>query len=645
MASHFENGSHDAGDIDLFVEEESKSDFLKLLSEIGWLMRREPAEDLIHAFFYFLPTNGDAPVSLDVKFRIEFRDTSGNLLVANEPKDVFDQGVKNSMGQFRPSGTYALLIYLLHITLEKKNISDRHLDEFSDYLLRYRGEIKTPTDAEDWETLRAFYESGLLKKDGVSGVLPKEVIYRRFTQVAATYPAKKNFHSGFGYTVLFLGPDGAGKSTAIVDLCEEFDIKTSLLYLGEKHWYSELIGRLYHGHNGRVLRKCLTYVFYPLDLFCRVAQKKGDGRYRLFLIDRVPGFPFLGGHMLRYIYQAVIPPIDLVIRFTGDLDIIWERKKEISRVELVSEDAKWKSVAETLLTRKKITIDSTVHKRSDVTRMIRKELYADKRFVERLFQPIVLKGETSVIGFSKTRMQSLIFCLPRVVIKVPLSVGALYEMRRERANLKKAANDQVFNKYIPSYRFIGPISITQRLSHVSYDDERIQTFFVDAKAATLTHELPMSLTDALDYTPLKTFLESLDGAGSFWTDYLHKAKVVTSPIHGDLHLGNVLTDGHSLFFIDWTNYREHSCRVFDSIDFYTTDTDGSWTTKIFLVYNEQSIEGKSGMYIDKETLTNYCLWKIAKELRELAAYQALTPQKKEKYLALLKGLRTILLLP
>ena len=645
LASHFENGTLEQGDIDLFVEEKSKTAFLKLLKDIGWLMRREPAEDSIHSFFYFLPENGDAPVSLDVKFRIEFRDASGNLLIAREPKMIFDQKIKNAQGQFRPRGKDALILYLFHIMFEKNKISDRHLDEFSDYLRRYKAEIITPEEIEDWNIINEFYESQLLQHDGIRAELSKDFVNRRFAQVSANRPRKRSSRCGFGYSVLFLGPDGAGKSTAIADLSDKFDIKTSLLYLGEKQWYFAAIGRLYHAHPGRLLRKFAIYFLYPFDLFCRIAQKKRDGEYRLFLIDRIPGFPMLGGSALRKVYQAVIPPIDLMIRFTGDLDTIWERKKEISKVELVDDDAKWGSVAETFPARTKIIIDTSVQNRSEVTRMIRMQLYSDTKFVERLFQPIVFEEMTTTIGFSKTRMQSFIFSLPRVVIKIPFSVGALREMKRERENLKKVALDKTFNKYVPSYRFIGPISITPRLFRIAHDDEKIQPFFADTMEIIQAQGPRITLAKALDYAPLKIFLDSLHEAGIFWIDYIHKTKVVSSSIHGDFHRENVLTDRHCLFFIDWTNYREHSCRVFDMIDFYTTDTALSWTKEIFSIYKEQLIEKKTGMHIEKETLANYCLWKTAKELRELTQYSALTPSKKEKYLTLLTQLQIVLKTP
>lgn len=191
---------------------------------------------------------------------------------------------------------------------------------------------------------------------------------------------------GLGYTVLFVGTDGSGKTTLINHIKNQLPLKTETLYLGENQWAIPLIGRLRKSKNYLISRLWI-YVLYPLDLWIRVYKVRRHSKYRLVLIDRIPGFPFIGNKVLRFIYKMVLPEPDFIVLLYGDAKKIWKRKKEIP-LDAVEEDMeKWLHVSNQFLCDELIIDTSKTSIKASTEWTIRKILEKDK-FKEAFFKEI-----------------------------------------------------------------------------------------------------------------------------------------------------------------------------------------------------------------------------------------------------------------
>lgn len=206
---------------------------------------------------------------------------------------------------------------------------------------------------------------------------------------------------GIGYCVFFIGTDGAGKTTAVQAVEDILPVlKISRLYLGEKQWAIPLIGRLYQSKN-RFLKILSLRLFYPIDLWLRVRQKRKDGRHRLFLVDRIPGFPFVWEERtseLEFMYLKTLPYPDLIVFLTADPSVLQERKKGESTVrtllQIEADAEKWREVYGVLSFRylqvKCLRVDTTSLNKDEVALVVVQKILNDPRFSERIFKKVEL---------------------------------------------------------------------------------------------------------------------------------------------------------------------------------------------------------------------------------------------------------------
>lgn len=178
--------------------------------------------------------------------------------------------------------------------------------------------------------------------------------------------------------VLFLGPDGSGKSTIIGSLKPLLGESCTVLYLGmgDAGW---LLPGMHRAH--RLLTSSAShalrlhwvywYMLLPLELLCRRAVARLKGRKRFVLIDRFPGQPFLAGGALAQLYRLVLPAPDIVVTLVGDPAIISARKPEETTCDRTRKEIeKWRSVAQRIGARRELSVDTTVRDAAGCARTV-----------------------------------------------------------------------------------------------------------------------------------------------------------------------------------------------------------------------------------------------------------------------------------
>jgi len=242
-----------------------------------------------------------------------------------------------------------------------------------------------------------------------------------------------------------------------------------------------------------------------------------------------------------------------------------------------------------------------------------------------------MKNEKAPIFLSGYRwMEAIILRLDGLVFKIPRTFGACHESWREKRLVEEAKRDDFFNKFIPKYRFLGPIIITDFMENVEKEDKLLDEFFV--KAFVNQDSWPLApLSELIENETFLSFVNKYCDHKNYWENVLRNVKIGRSSIHGDFYIKNVLKAGTKLFLIDWTNYRASSSRYFDLIDFFIISDNVSWTTEIFNIFDNQRVKKIIGRDISKEIFIGYCIWKTTKELRELDSYKRLKLDKIRKY--------------
>jgi len=136
--------------------------------------------------------------------------------------------------------------------------------------------------------------------------------------------------------IAVLGPDGSGKTTLSLSLAEKFD-NLSYIYFGnnlESRKYVYFDKFLRKNKKGKIYT-LLKYVFILINDFHYYKISKE----RHFIADRCPIDKLLGAKITnkrsRYFYHRItqffMPKPDIIIFLHGDSNLLYERKKEISK--------------------------------------------------------------------------------------------------------------------------------------------------------------------------------------------------------------------------------------------------------------------------------------------------------------------------
>ena len=169
--------------------------------------------------------------------------------------------------------------------------------------------------------------------------------------------------------IVFLGPDGAGKTTLAQSLEGMVRSGSRRLYLGmglDEQWALPWVRALYSFHltRNRWTRKVtgflIWYVLFPLEIVARRAIGASRGPSRLVLIDRLPGRPFTQGGALLACYRCLIPgPLSAVV-LIGNAAAIAKRKPEETNAQRTkTEMKKWEVVARQTGATTIIRVDTT----------------------------------------------------------------------------------------------------------------------------------------------------------------------------------------------------------------------------------------------------------------------------------------------
>jgi len=316
-----------------------------------------------------------------VRFELSFGLSEKSFWQLKNEERVINSIVRNNGSGYRPKGLGAILLYLIHIIEEKKITEERHFRKLEKYLDIYGREIDKREEDE-------FKKVKNLIKRRDWGKIITEYFKKRKDEV---FDKDKKRRSGLGFCLLFLGTNGSGKTTLINQITKSLNFKISKLYLGQKDWALKFVGGLYSkGGDIPVLHLLNIYFLYPLDLLLRVFRVRRFSKFRLVLIDRIPGFAFLGNKIILSIYKVVMPKIDLVILLDGSPEKIWERKKEHSLEKVKADMLKWRKVADRLPS-PKLIVDTTSNSPEESAAIVIREIFKSDIFLSRLFKPIDIK--------------------------------------------------------------------------------------------------------------------------------------------------------------------------------------------------------------------------------------------------------------
>ncbi|MBX0332378.1 hypothetical protein K3G39_03930 [Pontibacter sp. HSC-14F20] len=375
-----------SGDIDLFVAPNSKDEFENKLRTLGWFKRKEPSYHTNHHFYY----SPHSDLYLDVKYSLTFANGTEHCYTYFNPNQALSAAVINASGICRPSGIAAILLYAAHLAYkERGRVEEKHRVYLRQYIDIYQSELPDQCSETVAGLLKWLSHEFPNNMDQLKTLLQPYFSQQRFKMVRTT----KFKRYGYGMKVLFLGTDGAGKSTLIESVEQKLKLKTNKLYLGmgENGWTSSWVKSLYNQRlRPKVVDKAFSFlksfVVLPAELLLRQVPIKLRARYSVVLIDRVPGAYILDKSFGKsLLYRSILPTPDLVFFLYASPEVLVQRKPEENTLERSKIDLeKFRKVAEVVSAGRYISIDTSSISVSEATDSIISEIYKSSKVYDNL---------------------------------------------------------------------------------------------------------------------------------------------------------------------------------------------------------------------------------------------------------------------
>jgi hypothetical protein len=333
------------GDMDICVPTSEQEQFIVLIANYGFYERRKPSE--VPGHYFYISHDASLGFYLDVQYELEFVDVkAGRTFFLEKTFEQFwlDSYLKD--GFYCPVPYDQFLLYLAKCAWQKQKLDERSLK----FLVQLGAAAQY---AEQTESILGIDFGFQSESSGVEEIL--SAFEREVSFGSTDLPKKKSNGSRGGppeLFVLFLGPDGVGKSSIINGVKSMSPIKCKPLYLGlgEDGWRVPFVKR-FRKIKSKIANKLgFEYLFwfflFPLELLIRHFTAKRSGGWCIHLVDRFPGRPFIRGGMWERLYRMVLPKPDLIVLLTGDPVVIAGRKPtETSVTRTVKEFKKWSLVA------------------------------------------------------------------------------------------------------------------------------------------------------------------------------------------------------------------------------------------------------------------------------------------------------------
>jgi thymidylate kinase len=375
-----------SSDLDLFVHSHCRYHFEDTLIKLGWYKRKEPTHHYNHNFYY----SPDSDIYLDVKYALSFANGHNECFTYKYTDQALGKAIKNAKDVYRPAGIDAILLYAAHLAYkERGKLEKKHEVYLLNYLELYRreladGELQVADKIAAWQESAFYSDLSSLKQivEPCFSYEQKQMVRKR-----------KRLNYGYGINILFLGTDGAGKTTLIEAVNNKLNLKTKKLYLGmgESGWSSGIIKKMYkYKFKTRVIDRLYKlfklFVMLPSEFLLRIIPVKVRAKYSVVLIDRFPGFVFLDDTSVRKrVYQAVLPKPDLVFFLYADPEELVKRKPaeinlERSRADII----KFQEVAKVISDNKYIGIDTSRLSITEARDFIISEIYKHSKIYQNL---------------------------------------------------------------------------------------------------------------------------------------------------------------------------------------------------------------------------------------------------------------------
>lgn len=396
--------SQKGGDVDLYIPLHDKDVFLKVIYELGFKHRKKPPVLPNHNFYIFF--DGLNSILLDVKFKLSFYSQDGYLWVYNLPERVISDKrmIKDS---FRPGGFDAIILYAAHCgILERLKIEPSHIQNLKRYLADFRSEVYSPENIKILDDMELCLRKHNLK------LLPQELsrIIRPFFSIKKKFTRWRKFRLrfsfGLGFIVLFLGADGTGKTTLVKALQKVLPLKNKILYLGmgKENWllgfvqkYQKFCQEVPWAGRFR-LGLLFSWVLLPLELSMRRLKASLSSKYAVILIDRFPGYPFIQGGFLKWLYRHILPEPDLIVLLSGDPDSIFRRKPYETTTQRVKKELiKWARVAERISAAQVLEVDTTSKEVQECLGKILINISRHPAFKQKMFKPVQVKKRADIL--------------------------------------------------------------------------------------------------------------------------------------------------------------------------------------------------------------------------------------------------------